>query len=498
MASSGQKLVEDANLVSIASNLGCQTAMASDIMQKMLQSALSVPPAERARRLERIQSLQKTPDLSGLFHEFSALEKDCSQFLESKGSDSDALQKDTLGQLIFTGEDWVSLNHVPFFLLIISLIKRFLVPATILLFPVLTIVFPYILLRFIYKIPINVKQYVHILKTLWLGKNGGGPQSWIQILVMIASFAQSVIEPLKQAMHIHKTDGIIVEIGGKLGHLCDIARELQGIADSVGFKKYIAVGVEDVPVSCARQTAAWFYADPNRFDFLQASVAEFEIYWRLARDDRLRPAIFLPRGSTVLYKAQNLVDMSIQGGKGSSCSLVRGARQHAIVTGPNGGGKSSFMRGVIQSILLSHTFGVVAADIELQQFDWIASGIRLHDSPGELSMFETEVQFAAQVLRLRGQGIVLFDELFHSTNPPDAERTSQVFLEKLWKSREFCSIVSTHMFSLVELAPAQRWCFSTDFTLRRGVCRLSSVNQIWTRFQFPSAAESSEKNSRGS
>jgi DNA mismatch repair ATPase MutS len=111
-------------------------------------------------------------------------------------------------------------------------------------------------------------------------------------------------------------------------------------------------------------------------------------------------------------------------------------------------------------------------------------------------MFETEVWFASRLLERsasRGPGLVLYDELFHSTNPPDGIATAQIFLEKLWRRSDVVSVVSTHVFEIVEAAPAsvQRLCCQATpgtgdellygFSVEEGICRLSSVRSIWRR-----------------
>ena len=133
----------------------------------------------------------------------------------------------------------------------------------------------------------------------------------------------------------------------------------------------------------------------------------------------------------------------------------------------------------------------------MPRFTWIASGIQLRDTPGKLSMFETEVKFAAECLatgKKHGPGLVIFDELFHSTNPPDGVRTATQFLNRLWNQKDVFSIVSTHVFPLVSSAPAsvQAICCPAErkengdinFTYRvqPGICMISSVHTVWEKF----------------
>jgi DNA mismatch repair ATPase MutS len=138
---------------------------------------------------------------------------------------------------------------------------------------------------------------------------------------------------------------------------------------------------------------------------------------------------------------------------------------HAICTGPNRGGKSTFLRATLTNLMMAHVWGVAFAErCILTPVDWVISSLRLEDSPGRQSLFEREVGVAGEILRRlnsqQSRGWVIIDELFHTTNPPDAATASQIFLHQLWNSERITSIVSTHLFSHAETAPAhvQRLC----------------------------------------
>ena len=147
--------------------------------------------------------------------------------------------------------------------------------------------------------------------------------------------------------------------------------------------------------------------------------------------------------------------------------------------------------------MLAQTFGMAFAEgpVRLRPFDWIATGLRLEDRPGSVSMFESEVEFAIQILRRTSDrphevGFILFDELFHSTNPPDGARTADIFLQKLWKTPNTASFISTHVFDLAKKAKKhiQKLCVPAiqtesgdiefTYTLTKGICEVSSVDLI--------------------
>ncbi len=509
--SSGKKLVEDANLQGVSTRIGCVMGHSNKILTKILEGALETPPTIMAMRSKLVGDLRAVqPAMASLwdkrFAAAAATEKECDDFVSSKGAGADELQTDTLGQLIFTSPDWAPFNYIPYMLLVISYFKRFFVPASILFFPLVAIIFPYILLRFIYKLPITYSQYFIIIKTLWIGKNGSftNPQSLIQLAFTIFSFAQSMLEPLKQAWHLHKTDRVILSMGTKFQDLVAAVRAFQADCDTLGISKRLTIGFEDIPTT-SREATAFFLDQPERLAIIKTDLAELEIFWRFSQAHAFKNVRFLREIATpkIFFRARGLADISLFEGKKSDCIFSPG-KNHVVLTGPNGGGKSSFLRSLIQATLFSHSIGMAMTDeLTLRPIAWIASGIRLHDSPGKLSMFETEVKFAAEALRRSKNsqnGFILFDELFHSTNPPDGEKTSTAFLKELWKSDSVMSIVSTHMFSLADNGPIQKWCFTAaendgrlvyDYTLKRGVCRLSSVKDIWDTFGFTSACAES-------
>ena len=169
---------------------------------------------------------------------------------------------------------------------------------------------------------------------------------------------------------------------------------------------------------------------------------------------------------------------------------------HVICTGPNRGGKSTFLRSALTNLVFAHSWGVAfARDCILTPVEWVISSLRLEDRPGEESLFEREVSVAGEVLkRIRAKdtrGWVIIDELFHTTNPPDAATASQVFLQQLWQSECATSIISTHLFSHAETAPPNVKCLCVKsemndetgkirylYQVGEGINKMSSVEEL--------------------
>jgi DNA mismatch repair ATPase MutS len=112
-------------------------------------------------------------------------------------------------------------------------------------------------------------------------------------------------------------------------------------------------------------------------------------------------------------------------------------KQHVLLTGPNRGGKSTFLKSLGAAILLNQTVGVVfARRAELPVFGSIVTALAPADRLGEMSLFEAEIEFAKGVretVRTATQPVFLMmDEIFHGTNAHDGVEASQVFLDELY------------------------------------------------------------------
>ena len=317
------------------------------------------------------------------------------------------------------------------------------------------------------------------------------PRSIGQFIIFGFSFAQSMIQPIQNAMHLYKTDRIILGLGQKLLEVRKILNEFRAEISDLGVS--LSSVLDEFDDSDPRRAFILIKEQPERLTMALRDLARLEILWRFATVDiRLSPVEF--KRDRLFLK--DVVDISLKAGIPSSVNLAE--QPHAIITGPNGGGKSSFLRACLQSVVLGHAYGMAPAAVaHMPRFLWIASGLQLRDTPGLYSMFETEVKFAADCIRSAkgsGPGLVLFDELFHSTNPPDGARSAEVFLKQLWIAPNTYSIVSTHVFPLVEAKPetVQAICCPAEqrpdgsiqysFEARPGVCRVSSVHTVWEKF----------------
>lgn len=120
-------------------------------------------------------------------------------------------------------------------------------------------------------------------------------------------------------------------------------------------------------------------------------------------------------------------------------------KQHAILTGPNRGGKTTFCRGLGLAILTAQSWGFAwAQSMRWTPFKTIFTALETNGVLGNMSKFESEIEFAKTVLGTKGRCFVMMDEIFHSTNATDGVAASTVFLKQLYQREDVISIISTH------------------------------------------------------
>jgi len=424
--------------------------------------------------------------------------------------DSSDIEKEGFSQVLFEGIPWSELNYIPFALSLVSIFKSYMVPTASLMLPLLSWILPYIFLRMVYNIPIEFTDYMSLLWRMWNGKRL--PRTPEELMAPIEpeppvdaatqikqllqngwtlfTLGQALWQPIQQARHFMTLDRDCLHLGASILSFTNASRALLSTWEGwmpPWFSYFTSLCPADI-----RQAFAFVRDFPYWLPHMCRAVGRFDALFMLAsRNDTVAASFVQSDKPILLIKEFGDPSISKESRVLSSICLGSSHPRHAIITGPNRGGKSSCMRGVLLNAMTAHTFGAVFAEkAQLSYFSWIADGMRLDDFPGSVSMFEREVSFASSVIkRTGGYGLVLYDELFHSTNPPDAIRTSELFCNRLWKKENCISMISTHVYSLARSAPStvKALCVGAkkedntiefSYKLQRGICELSSVDLL--------------------
>ena len=128
-----------------------------------------------------------------------------------------------------------------------------------------------------------------------------------------------------------------------------------------------------------------------------------------------------------------------------------------LLTGPNMGGKSTYMRQVAHIVLMAHTGSFVPADAaQIGPIDQIFTRIGASDDlASNRSTFMVEMSETAYILHhATEQSLVLMDEVGRGTSTFDGLALAHAIAEHLLQKNKSFSLFATHYFELTRLPEA--------------------------------------------
>ena len=129
-----------------------------------------------------------------------------------------------------------------------------------------------------------------------------------------------------------------------------------------------------------------------------------------------------------------------------------------IITGPNAGGKSTFIKSILISVLMAQTICIAPCDaLTMTPFKNIISQINIPDCKGSESLFEAEMYRCRENLKLLKEKpdentFIIMDEIFNSTNPVEGIAGAYAIAKQISKYPKCLLMFTTHYIYLTKLA----------------------------------------------
>jgi hypothetical protein len=443
-------------------------------------------------------AFEKDPKFFGecheIFKEIAEIEKKLNILIHTNSQ----LEKESYNELLFFRPILQPLNFIPYILTAWSFIRVYLLPGISLLLPFITLLAPYIIIKFIFNIPMSFNNYMRILQSMLSGNLNAAldpnaiagnfsPQSMIKQFGVIAmTVIQGVVQPFWTYQHLKSIDDIVNENGQLVIRFKELYERLQTLLASHGFT-FFKCPLPDI--SDSRTATARIILNSSYFKLALKYVGSLEVIMSLANRHDIQPVKWI-KGTEPKFVLRDSFDFQVAEQNRKTVSANLSKKHHALLTGPNKGGKSTVLRALSISALLAHTYGCALGNLQTTVFIKLFVCLKPDDLPGSKSRFEREIEFTANSLKYKEPILIFIDELYHSTNPPDALRSCQIYCGQLWKKQNIISIISTHLFELVEGADKsiQRLCCPAEidengditfsYSLRSGICKVSSVDEL--------------------
>jgi hypothetical protein len=438
------------------------------------------------------------PECKSIFKEISECEKELNKLITTES----ALERESYNEILFFRPILRPLNFIPFLLSMWSFMRVYILPGLSFIIPFLTLLAPYVILRFVFNIPMTFNSYMNILHSMISGNfakvldptavnqvssTGISPLNFIkQFGVIIVTFIQGIIQPYWSYKHLKSIDNIITEKGRLVLRFRNLYNRLKELLNDNGFNFFKCPLPE---MEGERDATAHAILESSYFKLALKYIGSLEVIMALASNNEINHVLWV-NSEKPIFRIRETFDFQVSDKNRKTISARFDSNNHALLTGPNKGGKSTVLRALSISALLSHTYGCSLGYLTSTPFTKMFVCLKPDDLPGSKSRFEREIEFTANTLKFNEQILVFIDELYHSTNPPDALRSCEIYCKQLWKKNNIVSVISTHLFELVENADKniQKLCCPAiiddlgdihfEYSLKKGICKVSSVDEL--------------------
>jgi hypothetical protein len=363
-----------------------------------------------------------------------------------------------------------SLNKISGFHEAYHLYRLLLSPGATVLYPLMMLIGPWWYLRTKLKWPITLQTYFGFLwkglQSMNGGGGGGGSSSSSHMMftvgVYVAMYAYTAMQAIDIAKRVYGARRILSERLRKVHRLIEVACELSESLGALEGTWWGAEGAGPSHLMSRRFKGVW--------QWWHSPCVVADIQWALRQIAAADVMAIAVRHST--QKGWCMVDYAdAEAEAGSRFWAMRHPgldecvdnpaclRRTMIVTGPNAGGKTTYVRSILANVVLSQTLGVArAARAHVCPYHQIHSFMRITDETGTQSLFEAEVARCTSMWRAAstsdGPVFMVLDEPMHATPPTEGAAAAMAFLTGLARMGNVRAVVTTHYAHMVTLARA--------------------------------------------
>ena len=357
------------------------------------------------------------------------------------------------------------INYFEFLLDSYHMYKIYFIPITSILYPVSTFFAPYFYLKNYMKLDITFSSYINTIYyiiSILLRTTGNFRQDltkFVTLFLYVGIYLYNMYQTYEIAVFLYNTKHKLHE-------------KMDGLVKFVKHSLNITKNVSKTALD------PFFDIDKDFYDIdINNSMTDIYKIWK---DEKLKTQLSdllkTIYGIDVLYSINNLLlsnhwsvpeyknDTTLWAAKNpilnnEQISNPINLDKSIIVTGPNAGGKTTYVKTILSNVILSQTFGITySLKSNMIIYDTINSFMRVSDELGNKSYFEAEAEYClnminkAKLLNENGEkGLFLMDEPMHSTPPTEGMATAYAVIEYLSKISGISLIITTHFHKLVEL-----------------------------------------------
>ena len=408
--------------------------------------------------------------------------------------------KQLFGMVYFQKRFLRFLNHNEFAMKIYNYYVIIFSPLYGILSPILMFLAPFVFLKYYFKTEVSLKLYFRLLKVAISGirnitkvditqDTNISYTQIISVLVWLIFYIHSLFSNIENAKNTNKICNIIHT---KVNNISKLVREGYSLFELTAndinentklvpceVKKVFNVLWKDI---FDKQPA--FYSNKgillktykdleNKKEKLldiMKYVGNLDVYLSLSKlmknsnycfaeynEDKVKPTVkVIDMWYPVLEKKKTYVKNSITLGSLNP--------QNALITGPNAGGKSTFIKSLSLCVLFSQTLSIVPAKVfSVTPFTIINTYLNIPDSKGKESLYEAEMRRALEQINKIKElnkdefSFVILDEIFNSTNPEEGIGAAYAVAEEVASYKNSIALITSHYGYLSKLEEGMRY-----------------------------------------
>ena len=143
---------------------------------------------------------------------------------------------------------------------------------------------------------------------------------------------------------------------------------------------------------------------------------------------------------------------------GNSIIIGKNTPLNVLITGPNAGGKSTFIKSLCLGIIFGQTIGIAAGNsFKFTPFSIINTYLNIPDCKGKESLFEAEMRRSLQHIKIMEElpkdnfSFVIMDEIFSSTNPNEGIAGAYAIADRLSSFKNSICLITSHYSYLTNM-----------------------------------------------
>jgi hypothetical protein len=358
------------------------------------------------------------------------------------------------------------INYIEALLDIYHMYKIFFIPITSILYPISTFVAPYIYLNRYLKMNISFSSYleiiVQIIKMLCVSTGNFRTDliKFISIFFYIGIYLYNMYQTYEVAYFLYSTKD---KLQNKMEGLVKFVNHSLNIMNNVPkniIEPYfnIRATYEGILINNSMSCIYRIWKDDilkEKLSSLLKTIYAVDVIYSINN-------LFLEKDWSVV--SYNNVETKFWDAKNPILSDTQISNpvslgRNIIVTGPNAGGKTTYVKTILSNVILGQTLGI-AYSIKSQMilYDTVNSFMRVSDVLGNRSYFEAEAEYCLNMINKAKEinannksALFLMDEPMHSTPPIEGMATAYAVIEYLSKLQGITLIITTHFHRLIKL-----------------------------------------------